>query len=211
MPRRLRPSQLHKNPSSLGLHHILATNLRRLRAQRGLSYDKLAKLCGVSRGMLYQIEKGQSIPTINIGWKISTALRVSLSALTSATKGASPFVLRRDDSKVLMSGGGLFSSRALFPFDELRRVELYELRLAPGGKEIAEPHPPGTNENLVVSLGSVAIEVEDHTEILGPGDAIVFDADVPHAYVNMTSSEAVMYLVMTYAEPAGVSNTKGGR
>ena len=110
-----------------------------------------------------------------------------------------------------MSGGGLFSSRALFPFDELRRVELYELRLAPGGKEIAEPHPPGTNENLVVSLGSVAIEVEDHTEILGPGDAIVFDADVPHAYVNMTSSEAVMYLVMTYAEPAGVSNTKGGR
>jgi quercetin dioxygenase-like cupin family protein len=35
---------------------------------------------------------------------------------------------------------------------------------------------------------------------LETGDAIVFEADVPHAYVNAGASECVMYLVMTYAE-----------
>ncbi|WP_309550556.1 cupin domain-containing protein [Rhizobium rhizogenes] len=36
--------------------------------------------------------------------------------------------------------------------------------------------------------------------ILGEGDAILFDADVPHIYRNMTSTEAVLYLVTTYPE-----------
>ena len=38
---------------------------------------------------------------------------------------------------------------------------------------------------------------------LHPGDAILFTADVPHAYRNVGSTEAVMYLVMTYAEDVG--------
>ena len=32
------------------------------------------------------------------------------------------------------------------------------------------------------------------------GDSITFDADVAHSYENPSDEEAVMYLVMTYAE-----------
>ena len=38
---------------------------------------------------------------------------------------------------------------------------------------------------------------------LGAGDAVVFEADQPHAYRNAGDSEAVMYLVMTYADTVG--------
>jgi len=38
---------------------------------------------------------------------------------------------------------------------------------------------------------------------LGAGDAIIFEADVPHTYANPGSVETVMYLVMTCAEPVG--------
>ena len=38
------------------------------------------------------------------------------------------------------------------------------------------------------------------THDLATGDAIVFEADVPHAYVNRGAADCVMYLVMTYAE-----------
>ncbi|MFL9828933.1 cupin domain-containing protein [Rhodoplanes sp. SY1] len=38
---------------------------------------------------------------------------------------------------------------------------------------------------------------------LGEGDAVVFEADVPHGYRNSGHSEAVLYLVMTYVETIG--------
>jgi quercetin dioxygenase-like cupin family protein len=82
-------------------------------------------------------------------------------------------------------------------------VEFYELRLARGATERAEPHPPGTTENLVVTQGEVDIDVAGRHEVLRAGDAIVFPADVPHAYANSGAGDAVMYLVMTYAESVG--------
>ena len=35
---------------------------------------------------------------------------------------------------------------------------------------------------------------------LKQGDSIIFDADLPHSYENPGEEEALMYLVMTYAE-----------
>ncbi|HEX9291280.1 MAG TPA: helix-turn-helix domain-containing protein [Anaeromyxobacteraceae bacterium] len=189
--------------ASSDLTPIVGANLRRLRVRRGLSLERLSKACGVSRAMLSQVELGQSTPTINVVWKIASALGVPFSALISSKDGTGVSVLRQAQAKVLASRDGAFSSRALFPFDEPRRVEFYELRLAPRGTEHAEAHPPGTTENLVVAQGSVTVELADQRETLGPGDAIVFEADIPHAYVNAAGAEAVMYLVMTYADSVG--------
>jgi len=182
---------------------VVGGNLRRLRGQRGLSLERLAQVSGVSRAMLGQIELGQSAPTINVLWKISSALGVPFSALISARTQGSIHVLRGVEAKLLTSHDGSFTSRALFPFDEPRRVEFYELRLAPGGVEKADAHNPGTTENLVVAKGSVEIEVDGRKETLSAGDAMVFEADVPHVYRSRADAESVLYLVMTYADTVG--------
>jgi transcriptional regulator with XRE-family HTH domain len=189
--------------STRDLTPVVGANLRRLRNQRGLSLERLSHLSGVSRAMLGQIELGQSAPTINVLWKISSALAVPFSALITARGSPGPHVLRAEQAKLLRSHDGSFSSRALFPFDEPRRVEFYELRLAPGGLERADAHNPGTTENLVVARGEVEIEVAGRKESLVAGDAIVFEADVPHVYRNRFDGESVMYLVMTYADTVG--------
>jgi transcriptional regulator with XRE-family HTH domain len=179
---------------------VLGANLRRLRVQRGLSLERMAKLSGVSRAMLSQVELGYSAPTINVIWRIASALGVPFSALlTLPETPPTTRVLRVTEAKRLASHDGSFSSRALFPFETPRRSEFYELRLAARSVERATAHQAGTTENLVVSAGVVTIAVgEDITE-LNTGDAIVFNADVPHTYANYTDQEAVMYLVMTYA------------
>ena len=190
--------------ASAALSTILSGNLRRLRTQRGHSLDRLAKLSGVSRAMIGQIETGKSTPTISLLWKIATALDVPFATLLAAEATSGTAVLRRDEAKVLSSSDGRFTSRALFPFDNERRVEFYELRLAPNHREDAEAHAPGTKENLVVVSGKVEItSAHERPVILGEGDAILFEADVPHSYRNLVSQEAVLYLVMTYVEVVG--------
>lgn len=185
------------------LARTVGTNLRTLRSRRGLSLEKLSQACGVSRAMLGQIELGKSAPTITVLWKIARALDVTFSALISERPTARATVLRADESHVLASADQSFTSRALFPFDEPRRVEFYELRLKAGGVEEADPHPAGTGENLVVVEGVVEVELEGETHRLEKGDAIVFEADVPHSYRNPGGEDALMYLVMTYADSVG--------
>ncbi|HET6437757.1 MAG TPA: cupin domain-containing protein, partial [Anaeromyxobacter sp.] len=136
-------------------------------------------------------------------WKISAALEVPFSALITVRSSEGVAVLRAERSKILTSRDGGFSSRALFPFDGQRQVEFYELRLKPDAVEHADPHAPGTHENLVVSSGAVEVEVGPERAQLGRGDAIAFQADLPHVYRNAGTSEAVMFLVMTYAEAIG--------
>jgi transcriptional regulator with XRE-family HTH domain len=182
---------------------IVGRNVRELRTAKGLSLEGLSRLCGVSRAMLGQMEQGRSAPTINVLWKVATALEVPFSALLGAQDRPGFGVLRARQSKVLTSHDGRFRSRALFPFDEGRRAEFYELRLAPRCLERADPHAPGTMENLVVARGSLELTVDGRTEHLEAGDAAFFEASGPHVYRNGGAVEAVLYLVMTYARSQG--------
>ena len=54
-----------------------------------------------------------------------------------------------------------------------------------------------------MTAGAVQIQVAGTSYELGAGDAILFVADVVHTYRNVGAAEAVMYLVMTYAEEIG--------
>ena len=178
---------------------VVGDNLRRMRARRNLSLEGLAKLSGVSRAMLNQIELGRSAPTINLVFKIARAFEVPFSALLTSSTPRTSKVMRAGESKVLKSSSGEFSTRALFPADADRKVEFYELRLAPGGVERAEAHAPGTTENLVIVEGALEVEIGDDSRALSAGDAIHFEADRPHVYRNPSKKTALAYLVMTYA------------
>lgn len=183
---------------------IVAANLRRMRTRKGYSLERLARASGVSRAMLGQIELAQSAPTINVLWRVASALEVPFSALLGGESETPTAVLRARSAARLTSADGSFSSRPLFPFGQgPRRTEFYELRLVPQGVERAQPHPPGTMENLIVAAGLVAIEVASERHVLEQGDAILFKADVAHAYENLAASESVMHLVMTYTVDVG--------
>jgi transcriptional regulator with XRE-family HTH domain len=185
--------------ASADLTPIVGANLRRLRVKRGLSLERMAKASGVSRAMLGQIELGHSTPTINVVWKIARALDVSFSTLITESSGSRTSLVLRERAKLLTSQDGSFTSRALFPFDQPRNVEFYELSLAPNSTEDADPHPAGTTENLVVTSGVLELTVDKARHHLENGDAIFFEADVRHSYRNPGSHALTMYLVMSYA------------
>lgn len=181
------------------LDSVISANLRELRTQRQLSLDATARLTGLSRSLLGQIELGQNTPSLGVVWKIAKAFEVPFASLLAAQQKVTTAVLRADKAKRLISADGRFSSRALFPFGESNKVEFYELWLKGHGREEAEAHAPGTRENLVVNSGKLVIEFSGQRHELNKGDAIVFGADVPHVYFNPANEDCWMHLVMTYA------------
>lgn len=182
------------------LEYLVGVNLARLRAERQLSLDALARASGVSRAMLAQIESGRSVPSIKVLHKISGALKVSVAAFLRrhATNGVE--YLPAQDARRIVSSNGRFSARALFPADATASAEFHELRIAPQHTETGTPRAPGTTVNLAVSEGTLEVAVHDRTQLLLTGDAILFDADQPHTLRNPGNTEARAFQVTVTAE-----------
>jgi transcriptional regulator with XRE-family HTH domain len=60
----------------MDLREVFATNLRRLRHERGLSQDDLAYEAEVSRSYLSQLEKGAFYASLKIVGKLASVLQV---------------------------------------------------------------------------------------------------------------------------------------
>lgn len=182
------------------LDALVGANLKAERTARGLSLDELAREAGVSRTLLGQVELGRTVPSIGVIWKIAQALGVPFSTLlASSAPRVGTTVTHRDKAKKLSSADGRFSSRALYPLGDGHAAEFYELWMAPHSREDAEPHRPGTRENLIVVSGKLELQVAGEVHHLERGDCVNFSADQPHSYINRSAEECWMYLVMNYA------------
>lgn len=175
----------------------VADNLREQRKNRELSLDQLARLTGVSRAALSQIETRKTNPTIGVLWKIASGLGIPFADLIGESRLAVS-VLRRDETQLLRSTDRRFESRPLVPPSGLPQIEMYELSLAARSRHASDAHGPGTRELVVVLSGALRMLVGDQAEELTAGDSIVFNADVKHVYENPASSESRYHNLIVY-------------
>ena len=73
--------------NDLPILDLLPARLKEARRAQGLSLDAVAKLSGVSRSMVSQIERGESSPTIATLWNLTRALQVDFAGLLDADAG----------------------------------------------------------------------------------------------------------------------------
>ncbi|MEA2424416.1 MAG: hypothetical protein QOH13_826, partial [Thermoleophilaceae bacterium] len=67
---------------------------------------------------------------------------------------------------------------------------------ATGGADDPPIHEPGARETAVVTSGSVRLHCDGRTYDLAEGDAVTFDADLPHHFENPDGSEARFFAVV---------------
>lgn len=65
----------------MGLRHVFASNLERLRRERGLSQEDLAHAAGLERSYVGKLENARYSASIDTVEKLSTALMVPAKAL----------------------------------------------------------------------------------------------------------------------------------
>ena len=189
----------HALLSEKALTLTIAARIREHLDQGGGTLEKLADFTGVEQKILRQIAKGERSPSIHLLWKIANALGVPFGSLLGAPAPAGATIIRKEKASVLSSCNGGFKSRALTSFGSHPLVEIYELTIAVGHTERSQAHAPGTTENIHVTKG--ALEITSGREPpyrLAEGDAVHFDADVPHSYANVGDTEAVAHLVLAY-------------
>lgn len=159
----------------------LPARLKDARRQQGLSLDAVAKLSGVSRSMVSQIERGESSPTIATLWNLTSALGVDFAGLLDgATAREQIETLRSDDVPTIDNMGSGVRIRILSPPEDAGRHEVYEIVFANNGVLDSQPHSHGAREHLTVIEGVIEVTSGDRKCALRKGDTARYNADVPH-------------------------------
>ena len=177
------------------MNAIVAKNIRRLREENKLSLDGLARLSGVSKSMLAQIERGDGNPTISTLWKISNGMKVPFDALTVRPK--TPYeIVRTSEIQPILEDGGKVRNFSIFPDGEGRRFAVYYLELEPGSYWQSEPHLRGTTEFITVFEGTIEIVADSQRFLVARGESIRFRGDTVHSYRNTGRENAVLHMIL---------------
>lgn len=184
----------------------LARNLRRLRAERGLTLEELAKRAGVSRSMLIQIEQKRVNPTLATLVRLAQALDVGLAELVELGSRRRVRVISREDVVELWGSHGGGSGRLLVGSDQLDHIEFWDWRLEPGDVHEAEAHAAGTAEIMHVLDGDLTLEVEGESHAAAAGESVVFSADADHSYGNHGTRPLRVFMIVI-TPPAGTAIT----
>ncbi len=173
------------------IHDRLAASLREARKARGLSLDAVAKLSGVSRSMVSQIERGESSPTVATLWNLTQALQVDFAGLLEGKPAPGIEVTRASAAPVIARSSGV-RIRILSPAETVGEHEVYDLAFEAGAALVSDPHSAGCREHLTVIEGDMTVTSGEDVEDLGPGDTARYAADRPHAIRAKGKARAIL-------------------
>jgi|SRR5680860_92701 len=177
----------------------MGPRVRALRDAMNLSLRDLAERSGVSAPMLSQVERGETSPTLAVAGRIAAGLELSLSQLLRLDEGDGVAIVRTADRRTGASNGG-HRYGVITPPLPGQRAEVSEHTLGPGAATGGPGDPPmheaGARETALVTAGAVRLVCAGVPHDLREGDAVTFDADLPHHFENPGPREARFLAVM---------------
>lgn len=191
---------------SESVRDMLAENLRRARAERGLSLSELSRRSKIGKATLSQLEAGAGNPTIETVFSLSRALEVPISDLLDNERPSGLTVVRSADVEVLAGEGvdlrplrGIESGDAIF--------EVYDQQVRAESRQDSLGHV-GT-EHTIVQAGRLGVRVDGREVELGPGDYVGFDGLLPHSYTALDGPVRSV-LLLQYRSDQRLHSAKAG-
>lgn len=198
----------------------LGSQLRAARTKAKISLRELARRVGISASFMSQVELGRAVPSIGTLYTIVSELGLSLdtlmsgehstpapradgagsdgaataltghSAFTASAGSALPGVQRAGDHPEINMGGVRWE-RLTERADPL--VEFLRVTYAPGSESCAAGdlmRHPGWEYFHILS-GHLNVQVAFDSDVLGPGDSMNFDSNVPHRLSNTSGEDCI--------------------
>lgn len=178
----------------------IGSRVRELRRSKGFTLEVLAERSGVSRAMISKIERGEKNPTLVVAAKIAEGFGITLSQLVGIEERREVIVVPKERRMVMRDPATGFERQLLSPTFGRKGVEFIR-NMVPEGSTSGEfpPHRRGVVEYIVVERGSLKAILAEEEYLLEEGDAIYFEADVPHRFENAGDGECSYFLVIDSA------------
>ena len=172
--------------------------IREMRRARRISLETLAAATGLSIGFLSQIERGLSSPSLRALTAIADVFAVSLGALFGAAAAPGDqdtLVVRATARPELSLWRSGITKQLLTPATADSRLNVYQVRLAPGASTGDEFYTHQGEEAGLVLEGSMMLTVDAQTVRLEAGDSFRFASTRPHRFSNPLDWDAVVIWV----------------
>ncbi|MFG1423541.1 helix-turn-helix domain-containing protein [Roseixanthobacter liquoris] len=171
----------------------IGSRIRILRKERKLSIERLSEESGLSVGMLSQLERGLTTPSVRSLRVLGAALDVPISWFFTPTHSDDPaesgYIVRRGSRGALtLTPSGIY--KELLTPEGPGLIELYELSVKPGGTSGSEFYSHRGEKAGVVIAGTLRLWLDNEPHILNEGDSFRFPSEIAHRFENQGGGSA---------------------
>lgn len=186
----------------------LGQQLRQLRKQQGRSLAEVARACGMSLGLLSQIERGLSSASVKVLHVLAREFNVSVNSLLRNAEHTQS----EDGGRVARAGTHRFIdlsekgiSKEMYTPPACRSMDLCRATIEPGGSTGQELFVTGQGEQIgVVLKGSLELWVGDRVMLLNEGDSFCYASSTPRRWRNPGSQTTeVIWAISNITQAAG--------
>jgi transcriptional regulator with XRE-family HTH domain len=178
-----------------------AIRLKLLRKQLGMSLQDLAEKTGLTKSYLSKLERGLSTPSIAVAMRLSSALHVDVERLFSeeAVKDGIVIVKAKDRIPLGRRDSPKKSDyEVIVGNSTVRHNHTFIVTPAYDFSEAEFKEHEG-EEFLFVHKGRIEINFASQLFVLSIGDAVYFDAHIPHKMRSLGSHPAQVLVVVSSA------------
>jgi transcriptional regulator with XRE-family HTH domain len=167
--------------------YAIGDKIRALRLKKKMGLVELGKHTGLSPALLSKIERGRLFPTLPTLLRIALVFSVGLEYFFSGSRDKPVLaVVRKDERVALPDRPGAREMAYLFESLDYaateRRFNSYYAEFFPVEPDRLRPHDHPGVEFIYTLQGTLSVHIGEEEYALQPGDAMYFDATVPHAY-----------------------------
>lgn len=177
----------------------IISKIRSLRKGKGLTLDQLAKMTGLTKGYLSQIEHSSKSPPFSTLDKIAYALGVDITYFFTNSETEQPdakITIVRPEERKKMAPGGLgrgYGYESLAYKKAGKNMEPYLITV--DSKEMGTFKHDG-EEFLYILEGVLEFNFGGEKYIVKPGDSIYFDSGVEHSGKAIRNEKVKMLCII---------------
>lgn len=172
----------------------LGDKIRSLRQKQKISIENLSEMSGLSKGLISQIERDITGPSVASLWKISKALNVTMNYFFDEYDDLNQVVLKNERKKIITRKGSR-RYELLCP-DLNKQIEMLMIEINPNEKIETEMISHEGEECGVVIKGTLRVISGGNEYDLNEGDSIYLDSTIPHKYINTGEETSVSVWAM---------------
>jgi transcriptional regulator with XRE-family HTH domain len=182
------------NPARLG------TRLKLARQTRGLTLKALSQAAGCSESLLSKIENGKASPSLPMLHRLVQVLETNIGWMFEESDGEEGIVFRAGTRPLialdpLRRGEGISLERVI-PYSQGHLLQCNIHHIEKDGASAGPIQHAGEEVGYILA-GEIELIVGEKHFKLAPGDAFVFNSDVPHSYRNIGAARASIFWVNT--------------